>query len=203
MRRYKNMRGFSLVEMLIVIGVILIVTAVSVMSIEPALQSTHVSNAYNTTMAAMRQARDFAVAQRQEYKIAFSNAATPNTITITQTGNGNIVATYQLPNDVAFTLLSGMPNTATTTPDGFGVGAYAIDFDQSYSGGSAALQSVIYFEPDGTGQDQFGNINNGVIYIAMQNRLYYSHAITLWGATGRIRGWHLFNKSTGAFWRQD
>jgi hypothetical protein len=147
----------------------------------------------------MRQARDYAVAQRQVYSVTFSNAAVPNTITVKQVGNGNVVATYQLPTDVAFTTVAGMPTSAAGVPDGFGNGGTAIDFDQ---GIGVPIKNVIDFMPDGTGQDAAGNVNNGVIYIAMPGQLYTSRAITFWGATGRIRGWRFYGNGGSGFWRQ-
>jgi hypothetical protein len=68
---------------------------------------------------------------------------------------------------------------------------------------ASGVNSAIYFMPDGTAQDINGNINNGVIYIARAGELYSSHAITVWGATGRMRGWRLFNNSGTAYWRQN
>lgn len=202
MRRH-SMRGFSLIETIIVLALIFIVTAIAVISLQPGLQAAHVANGYNTTLAAIRQAHDLAVAQRQIYSVTFSNAAMPNTITITQVGNGNVVASYQLPNDVAFTAVSGIPTAANATPDGFGVGNYAIDFDQNFSSGTPSLQTVINFWPDGTGQDVNQNINNGVVYIARSGQLLSSRAITVWGATGRIRGWRLVGGGAGTvYWRQ-
>jgi len=194
------MRGFSLIEMMVVVTIILIVSGIALMAMQPALKSSRVSNGYNVTLAAVRQTRDYAVAQRQQYSVTFSNAAIPNTITITQTGNGNVVTTYQLPTDVVFTAVAGIPTAANAVPDGFGAGATAIDFDQNIAGG---IKTVIYFMPDGTGQDINGNINNGVIYIARAGELYSSHAITVWGATGRLRGWRLYNNAGNPFWRQN
>lgn len=194
------MRGFSLIEMMVVVTIILIVTGAALIAMQPALRFSRVSNGYNITLGAIRQARDYAVAQRQQYSVTFSNAAVPNTITITQTGNGNVVTTFQLPTDIAFTVVNGIPTAANAVPDGFGAGANAIDFDQGIVGG---VQNVIYFMPDGTGQDLNGNINNGVIYIARPGELYSSHAITVWGATGRLRGWRLLNNAGNPYWRQN
>ncbi|HKW19444.1 MAG TPA: prepilin-type N-terminal cleavage/methylation domain-containing protein [Terriglobales bacterium] len=193
-----SMRGFSLIETMIVCVLIFIVSAIAVISLKPGLQAAHVANGYNTTVAALRQARDFAVAQRQVYLVTFSNASVPNTITITQNGNGHVVATYPLPLDVVFTAIAGIPTAATKVPDGFGTGGAAIDFDQ---GQATPQQTKIYFQPDGTAQDSTGNINNGVVYIAMPGQLYSSRAITLWGATGRIRGWRLVGTAS-LYWRQ-
>lgn len=197
--RSHSERGFSLIEMLIVIVIMMVIIAIGFLSIGPGLRAARVSNGYNITLSAIRQARDFAIAQRQQYSVTFSNAAVPNTITITQTGNGHVVATYPLPTDVNFTILPGMPTAANAVPDGFGLGALAIDFDQNIAGG---VKNMIFFMPDGTAQDVNGNINNGVIYISMLNQLYSSRAITVWGATGRLRGWRLYNKGAGNYWRQ-
>lgn len=194
------MRGFSLIEMMGVIGIILIVSAFAVMKLQPDLQETRVTNAYNTTLMAMRQARDISVAQRQTYYVTFThNAAPPDTITLTQGGTGTVIDTYQLPLDLAFTVVTGIPTGAGQTPDGFGNGGTAIAFDQGVSGGAA---NVVYFYPDGSAQDVNGNINNGVIYIARPGFLYTSRAITLWGATGRLRGWRVYSNNGSTYWRQ-
>jgi prepilin-type N-terminal cleavage/methylation domain-containing protein len=196
----RRMRGFSLIELMVTVTIIFVVSGVAILGIQPALQFSRVNNAYNITLAAIRQTRDFAVAQRQQYSVTFSNAAVPNTITITRTGNGVVLYTYQLPTDVTYTIVTGVPTAANAVPDGFGSGATAIGFDQGVAGG---VQNVIYFMPDGTGQDVNGNVNNGVIYIARAGQLYSSHAITVWGATGRMRGWRLDNNAGTAYWRQN
>lgn len=194
------MRGFSLIEMMITVTIILVVSGIALMGLQPAMRTGRVVNGYNITLAAMRQARDYAVGQRQEYEISFSNAVVPNTITITQTGNGNVVATYQLPTDVTFQTPAGLPTAANAVPDGFGNGATPIDFDQTIAGG---VKTAIYFMPDGTGQDVNGNINNGVIYIARAGDINSCHAITEWGTTGRLRGWHIYSNGGGPYWRED
>ncbi|HYA25917.1 MAG TPA: prepilin-type N-terminal cleavage/methylation domain-containing protein [Terriglobales bacterium] len=210
----RRMRGFSLIEMITTVTLILIVTGIVVAGLQPAIRYSRVNNAYNITLAAIRQTRDYAVAQRQQYSVTFSNALVPNTITITQAGNGNVVATYQLPSDLRFMVVGGFPNSAATVPDGFGNGAVPIAFDQGIAAGNP---DVIYFMPDGTGQDVNGNINNGVIYIARcidtasspcptgntLGDINTAHAITVWGATGRIRGWRLYYNSGTPYWREN
>jgi len=197
---YSRMRGFSLIEMMIVVTIILIVSGIAVTAIQPALKAERVNNAYNQTLAAIRQGRDYAVGQRQQFSVTFNNAVNPNTITLTRVGNGTVVTTYPLPTDVTFVAVNGIPTAANKVPDGFGAGATAIDFDQNVAGGS---KTVIYFNPDGTGSDVNGNINNGVLYIARAGDLYSSHAITFWGATGRIRGWRLYVTGGNPYWSQN
>jgi prepilin-type N-terminal cleavage/methylation domain-containing protein len=198
----RRMRGFSLIETMVVISLILIVTGFSIMAIQPSLKAGRVTEGYNATLMAMRQARDIAVAQRQIYFVTLSNAVNPNSITITQGSTGIVTATYFLPSDVAFDAEPGLPNSATiapTTPDGFGTGAAAIDFDQGIAAGA---KNVIYFYPDGSATDVAGNVNNGVVYITRPGDINNSRAITLWGATGRLRGWHVYVSGAKNYWRQ-
>jgi len=196
----REMRGFSLIEMMAVIGITLIVSAMAVMTLQPDLQNSRVTNAYNITLMALRQTRDISISQRQVYFVTFThNAVPPDTITVTQAGTGNVVNTYQLPLDLAFTVVTGIPTGAGKTPDGFGNGGTAIAFDQGVGGGNP---NVVYFYPDGSAQDVNGNINNGVLYIARPGFLFTSRAITLWGATGRLRGWRLYQDSGTKYWRQ-
>jgi prepilin-type N-terminal cleavage/methylation domain-containing protein len=198
----RRMRGFSMIELLVVISLILIVAGFSAIAIQPALKQAHLTAGYNQTLMALRQARDIAVAQRQIYFITLSNGVQPNTITITQGSTGTVVTTYSLPTDVAFDAEPGLPNSplvAPTTPDGFGAGATAIDFDQGIAAGA---KNVIYFYPDGSAADVIGNVNNGVVYIARPGFVDSSRAITLWGATGRLRGWHAYKNGAKYYWRQ-
>jgi prepilin-type N-terminal cleavage/methylation domain-containing protein len=196
-----NQRGFSMVEMLIVIAVGTIVTAIGFITLAPAMKEIRVSNAYNTTLATLRQAREMAVSNRDIYMVTLNNTVVPNTITITDTNPANpkVVETMVLPNDVNFDNEPGIPNTATTTPDNFGTGGAAIDFDQAPATGA---KNVIYFYPDGAARDSTSALNNGVVYIARPGELMSSHAISLWGATGRLRGWQLINKSGKTTWSQ-
>jgi len=194
----RGTKGFSLIEMLIVMAIMLIASAISIMFIQPLLLQARLTNAYNTVLATLRQARDISVAQRQIYFVTFSNAAVPNTISITQGSTGAVISTYSLPLDIAFTTIAGFPGPPNA-PDGFGAGSTAIDFDQGIVGG---VKNVIYFYPDGSGEDVLGNINNGVVYLARPGQLYSGRALTVWGATGRIRGWRLYNNGGNKYWRQ-
>jgi prepilin-type N-terminal cleavage/methylation domain-containing protein len=198
----RRTHGFSLIEMMVVVALILIVLAFSIMAIQPALRQAHMTAGYNQTLMAMRQARDTAVAQRQIYYVTLNNGVQPNTITITQGSTGTVVSSYSLPSDAAFDAEPGIPNSpivAPTTPDGFGTGATAIDFDQGIVAGA---KNVVYFYPDGSAADALGNVNNGVVYIARPGFVDSSRAITLWGATGRLRGWRAYKNAAKYYWRQ-
>ena len=198
----RRVRGFSIIELMIVVTILLIMSAIGTLTLQPTLKNLHLTNAYNTTLATMRLARQMAIGKRNIYTVTFNNAVLPNTITIADTNplSPGVVETIPLPTtDVAFTVVTGIPTTTATTPDHFGTGDAAIGFDPGVTPG---VPNVIYFMPDGSAQDAGNNINNGVIYIAQPNVLLSSRAITLWGATGRLRGWRLNQAGAAYQWSQ-
>jgi prepilin-type N-terminal cleavage/methylation domain-containing protein len=188
-------RGFTLIEMLIVLSISFVISAFAIMSIQGALRDGRVTTAYNLTLETMRNTRQLAVDNRQTYFVTF---ALPQTMQVWRQDQGTpalpppvLLNTFQLPFDVNFDTEPGIPTTATTTPDGFGTAISPLDFDQGSGGGG----TTVYFKPDGGAYDLAGNINNGVIYMAHPGDLYTSRAITLYGLTGRMRGWRLYKNA--------
>jgi prepilin-type N-terminal cleavage/methylation domain-containing protein len=193
--RRSRMRGFSLMELMIVLVIVVITAGIMFMSLQPGLKQTRVTNAYNLTLMTLRQARDSAVTHNGVYVATLFTASTPNYITITQQDTGTVVQTEYLPTDICFCIVTGVPTSNTTapyTPDQFGTAGYAVDLDVN----NVVGQTTIQFWPDGSAKDSNGKYSNGVLYLARKNDLYSSRAITLWGLTGRLRGWRLYNNGS-------
>lgn len=199
--------GFSLIEMTMVVALTIVVAVISVVSLVPILNAQHVVNAYNTTLSALRQARDNAISQRTSYSVTLQNATIPNSITIAPTLLGfqgdQRTTVYTLPTDVLFLAQSAV--SSTPAPDGFGTGANAIDFGFT-ANSSAGGATTFYFCPDGSAQDAedgagncSGALDNGVVYIARSGDPLSSRAVDMWGGTGRIRGWRLYPKTGGGY----
>ena len=200
-------RGFSVTELLFVMSVMLIATGISVMVIQPALRDARVTSAYNATLTTLRRAHDEAAAERRVYVVSFDNTVSPNVVTISQNAplnaGGILLVRTTLPSDITFHAEAGVPTNpagACSTPDGFGTGVTPIDFDQGVGGGGA---TTIYFYPDGSAHDAAlnGNFNSGVVYLGRPGELGSSRAITVWGTTGRIRGWRLAVNGGVGCWR--
>ena len=206
----REQNGFSMIEMAIAIAVSLILVAVADVSLKPVFQRQRVDNAYNTTIGALRRARDQAAADMRVYQVTFTPAVpgvNGGTITVTQdTALAPVLFTATLPNDVTFHIEPGIPTSPTvapTTPDGFGTGGSTFDFDQPPSGLGGS--NTIYFYPDGSAQDNGpngGNVNNGVVYMGVPGQLWTCRAVSLYGYTGRIRGWRLVNVAGQWKWSQ-
>jgi prepilin-type N-terminal cleavage/methylation domain-containing protein len=201
-------RGFSLLELMISMVIIMIMAAITAISLGPIMKQQDVNNAYNDVLTTMRRGRDQAASDMRTYVVTFT---APATIVVQQSisasgtcqipPTGNVIETMNLPSDITFHIEPGVPTSNTTapmTPDQFGNAANPIDFDQGYTPGYTS----ICFNPDGSATDANGNINNGVVYFGRPGDLYSSRAITLWGSTSRLRGWRLYNVSGTNTWKQ-
>jgi type II secretory pathway pseudopilin PulG len=208
-KRSTSASGFSLIEVLSVVAISLTVGTFAVISLVPVMNQQHVTNAYNTTISAMRQARDNAISQRTSYSVTFSNASVPNTIVVAPTlagfqGDQNS-ATYQLPSDVTYQIQSVF--ATATPPDNYGAGSAAIDFGYPAPQTGTGGQTSVYFCPDGSSQNNIGagscsGMNywsGGVIYLGRGTDILSSRAISVWGGTGRIHGWRLYSNTSGVY----
>jgi len=201
---------------MIVITLILIISAITIMSLQPALKDARANQAYEDVLMQLRTARQRAISERKQYIVCFGAAAPLGALTPMGAPNASSVQMFRwdvgtalsaavqvtnntLPNDMLFQTLSGVPNTSATVPDGFGNGGTAIDFDQAVAGG---IKNQVMFMPDGSAHDTNGSLDSGIIYVARSGDLYSSRAVTLYGATGRIRGWRLINSAGAPIWFQ-
>jgi prepilin-type N-terminal cleavage/methylation domain-containing protein len=192
-------RGFTLLEMIVTIAIAMIMAGVTFIALMPMFKENHVNAAYDTTLSVLRNYRNQSISQSKRYILTFT---APGTITVQYWGVGVpvspapvTVATFSLPPDIQFAVQAGFPAPA---PDGFGAGGTAIDFDQGMGLGS---QNYIMFMPDGSSQDTLGNYNSGVLYLTRPGELYSSRAVSVFGTTGRVRGWRLVNQG-GDKWVQ-
>jgi len=196
-------RGFSLLELLITVAIGFTIAGITFVALMPLFTKNHIDLAYDTTMMALRNTRQLAITQSHQYYVNF---AQPGTITIQYQPaavSGVLppvqqVSTYTLPKDVTFNVVGGFPATA---PDSFGAGIAPIDFGQGLGAGSL---TYVCFMPDGSAQDNLGNFNSGILYLSRlaDNNIYTSRAVSVWGSTGRIRGWRLFKQAGAPTWVQ-
>jgi prepilin-type N-terminal cleavage/methylation domain-containing protein len=200
-------KGFSLLELMITVSLALVLCGVTFIYLKPQLNQSHMNSAYDTTLMVMRNTRNLAITQSHEYYVNFNPAGFPaGTIQVeyqpplippaVAAPPLEQVNTYTIPSDVSFNVQAGFP---AATPDGFGVGAVAIDFEST----AGVPLSTVVFYPDGSAQDNLGNYISGVVYMTrVGDSIYSSRAVTVWGATGRIRGWRLNQVGGVAEWVQ-
>jgi type II secretory pathway pseudopilin PulG len=196
MQTHRSSLGYSLVELIIALGLIVTLTSVAVISLTQTLKNARVNAAYDIAVTQFKRARQAAISERCVYRVQM---IAPRTITLTQIRAG--VATPKtsadLPRDIQFRAEPGIPITRATTPDNLGLGANAIDFSIDYGGAATDL----YFQPDGSAKDNLGRINNGVTYFARPGELSSARAISVLGTTGRIKGWRIVVSGGTSTWK--
>jgi prepilin-type N-terminal cleavage/methylation domain-containing protein len=188
-------RGFSVIELLIVVTVGAVVASFASVQLGSIMKEAHANDAVQLVENQLRKIHENAVDDRIEYVVTFT---APGSMTIQFLRNGALLnsSIVNLPPDEQFALVPGFP-ASPKTPDGFGNANSAIDFDQANGGGS----NVLYFYPDGTVLNATGGPNNGVVYIAHPGDLGSARAVSIWGATGRVKAWKLMMTAGVPQWR--
>ena len=137
-------RGFSLLEMMIVVAIGFTLASIAFISIKSMSSKEHLDTAYDTTLMVLRNTRELAISQSHEYVVTFNPAGYAAGTILLQyqppaaTPGGILPAlqevnTFTIPSDITYAVQSGFP---TNAPDGFGSGLVPIDFGQGLGGAS-------------------------------------------------------------------
>ncbi len=183
----KDIRGFSLMEIILVTALVAVVGSVSMMIIGPALEARNVEMAVRTVSTQMSRARQYSVDARRQTKVKFT---TPRTITVEASlgGTWTQVSTVDLPGEMELKIdgiSTGPPNVGTLPP-------FATSQVADFSGASE-----VYFMPDGSAVTLAGILTSGVVYVAQPSKVETTRAVTLFGTTGRIKRYKYI---TGTGW---
>lgn len=173
---WRSERGYSLIELMLVVGMIGILGSMAMVQIGYARPALQADGVMRSVMAQLNGAREMAVTQRRR-------------ITITLVGTTSIRLTRQeVPNgttivrDVAFeggVRLGQLTGVTADTPDGFGNSTAA------YFGGAA----TVMFNTDGMLIDSGGTPVNGTISLVIPGIAGSYRAVTIMGSTGRVRAY--------------
>jgi len=196
----RSQRGYSALEVTVTLMILLIVASVAVFTLGNSLPAMHTNTGLQTTVQVLRQARQTAIDQRRTIVVTFNApAGATHSITVQEMVGGVIIPAalkqVPLPSDVQFFADPKLPKPPNT-PDGFGNGTVAIDFEDAVS---ATPGTQVFFLPDGSAQSAAGNLENGVVYIEKSGYWQLSRAVSVFGGTGKIRGWRLQQISAGVW----
>lgn len=185
-------RGFSIVELLVVVAMLLIISAIAVIHLSPTLQQLRANAGLDQLKVTLRQARETAISQRRTIVVKFVGkntiqmyqmvvtAGTPPTVAEATTPFETVV----LEGTVQFLTFAN----ATDTPDGYVPDGITVPdgiyFDNVDGGPTTGMQ----FQSDGTFTDGNGNPINGTVFIGVPST-NAARAATVLGATGRVRPW--------------
>jgi prepilin-type N-terminal cleavage/methylation domain-containing protein len=176
---YRSERGFTLLEAMVTISIMAIVGSMAAASAADMRRTLQSDSAMRAVIAELNTARDMAVAQRRNMEMQF---VAGNWIRVVRHEAPGITTTVlrnvALESNATFSLSAGVPDT----PDAFGNGN-AVAF---------GVAQTILFGTDGTLIDGNGNPLNGTVFLAIAGLPASARAVTVLGATGRIRGYRWF-----------
>lgn len=183
---HKGLRqsGFSLIEIIMVVTIMMIVMGMALITTRGIQANMRANAGLNLVLGVLRSARDTSISERRNIQLEFLGT---NRIRLTRfevpAGN-TVIRDVNLPGDIQFMLTPAVPDT----PDLFGNPA-AVNF-----GGTPTMA----FMSDGTFVDANGNPLNGTVFLGVPNQPQMARAVTIVGATGRVRGY----RWTGTAWLQ-
>jgi type II secretory pathway pseudopilin PulG len=199
-------QGFSLMEMVVVVGLAMTVMAFAVMNTLNSSQNARANTAMGAVISQLRQARELAIAKRRNVQVQFT---APNQIQLTLlTLPGEPVPPVMPPvylNDNAggglkFYVFAALPDT----PMNFG-NSTAINLQQPSGGGAWTCMFTTSGAFVGTAQSaatlyQATNNNpvNASLFLGVTGRSNTARAVTVFGATGRVRSYFW----TGSSWQE-
>jgi Tfp pilus assembly protein FimT len=196
-------RGFSVVEMVVVMGMLIVIAGIATIQLQPTLQQFRANAGLDQLKAALRQARETAISQRRTIVITFPTGTT-NTMQMYQM----VVVAQPAPNPPTVTEATTPFNTLvlegtvqfltyaseTDTPDGYVPGGPTAPggmYTESSAGAVVAGGPTggMQFQSDGTFTDNKGNLLNATIFVGVPKMSETARAATLLGGTGRVRTW--------------
>jgi prepilin-type N-terminal cleavage/methylation domain-containing protein len=187
--------GFSLIEIVVVLAVVGILLSIGFMSIDRIMPRMRAEQAARQVAAMMREGRALAMTRRRNIEVDFIDGTKPTMLRWelstppsalpplaplpSQPLSGKAGSEWQ-----AVELTGGssfIPCPGPDTPDGFG-NAAAVSF------GNASVTNV-QVAADGFIERTPGELMNGTVFVGIPGRDDTIHAVTVRGATGRVRIW--------------
>lgn len=168
--------GFSLLELMLVVGIAGVLMAVAVMVMPVALKSARADSGVAQLIATLRVAREQAIAERRNVQVDF---IAPNRITVSRIevpGPGTtVVADTWLEGGNAYMQFPGVPDT----PDAFGSGNPV-----SFNGAAS-----VAFTSSGEFVNEDGDPVNGTVFVGAGNDPVSARAVSIFGPTALVREW--------------
>jgi prepilin-type N-terminal cleavage/methylation domain-containing protein len=168
--------GFTLIELLVVIAIIGVVAAIAILVMPGTVLGAKSDSALSRVAATLRTAREQAISQRRNVRVAFTNN---NQIVVSRVNvpgpSTTVINTVFLEEGVTFQRYNGLPDT----PDAFGSGS-AVSF------GTA---TTVAFTSEGSLVDQNGDPVNGTVLLGRYDDPSTARAVTIFGPTALVRQW--------------
>jgi prepilin-type N-terminal cleavage/methylation domain-containing protein len=167
--------GYSMIELMTVVAIMGIMTGIAATIMDNVIPGVHADSSLDLVVAQLRQAREMAIDQRRNFIVTFQGTRELVVVRQELGGTQTPISDLFLSSGVTYMLTPGAPDT----PDGFG-NTQAVNF----AGGNEVI-----FVSDGTVTNPSGLLVNGSAFMGITNTPASARAVTIMGATGRIKGY--------------
>ena len=184
MRKYPNrpQRGFSLLEILTGLAIISIVLAMGMLNYSTILPNYKANSAMDQLLYQLRSARERAISHRREVQVQFGGT---NQFTVTElwlVGTAPPATTVSFEGGAQYIVFSTIPDLPA--PFNFGNTAAV------YFGGVSGGPPIMKFSTTGSFIDGGNTLVNGTVFMGIPGKPSTARAISVLGATGRVREYH-------------
>lgn len=192
MRPYPNrpQRGFSLLEILTGLAIISIVLAMGMLNYSTILPNYKANSAMDQLLYQLRSARERAISHRREVQVQFGGT---NQLTVTElwlVGTAPPATTVSFEGGAQYIVFSTIPDL----PAPFNFGNTSAVYFEGVSGGPPVMK----FSTTGSFIDGGNTLVNGTVFMGIPGKPSTARAISVLGATGRVREYHW----DGAQWQE-
>ena len=178
---FRDARGFTLIEVLIVIAIIGVLTCMSVLLMPNVIAMAKADSGTTQLTTVLRTAREQAITERRNIEV---RPIAPDRIEcwrIDVDANGTavgqtMVQAINIGERMQFRRFPGLPDT----PDAFSAGTTPIEFT-----GAAPWR----FTTEGSLVDANGDVVNGTLFLGQDRDTSTARAVTLFGPTALLREW--------------
>lgn len=177
-----SQRGFSLIEGLIAIAIIGTILGMALINFSSIMPNFRANSALDSVLYRLRSAREQAIDHRRNVQVTFVGN---NQITIAElwpVGVPPPPVTYTFEGGAQFIVFGAVPDLPA--PYNFGNGA-AILF-----GGQSGGPPIMQFTTSGALVDGGNTFLNGTVFLGVPGNATTARAISVLGATGRVRPYH-------------
>jgi Tfp pilus assembly protein FimT len=185
-KRLTDERGVTLTELMLTLGVAAIVTGMAAATVADSRRASQGDGAMRLVMAELNTARETAMTQRRIVEVQFLGGMWIKMIRHEVNNQTTVIHTVALESNMQFSVVPNIPDT----PDGFGNG----------SGVAFGAAQSIQFNGDGALVDSGGSPVNGTVFLSFQQKAISYRAVTVLGATGRVRGYKWIASQAGYGW---
>ena len=184
MRQYPHrlQPGFSLMEFLVAVAIISIILGMALLNYGSILPNLKANSAMDQLLYQLRSARERAIAHRREVQVQFVGT---NQLTITEIwllGTAPPASTVSFEGGAQYIILPGVPDL----PPPFNFGNTA----PVYFGGLSGGPPIMKFSTTGALIDGGNTVVNGTVFMGIPGKPSTARAISILGATGRVREYH-------------